>query len=171
MQIRMSSFIGDRPPCPADPNHKVDYHGTYERYANCNDQQKQAIDRFLCRPCGRTISVLPDHVLPYRAVAVPLVQQCFDAQAHPGQALAPPTTEKEKGCLKRAWARFKQRVAPLKARLGQIVQAVKPSAAQLWNQLRRGSNLPVILLQLAKPFNTSLLGHYLCLAPWTSRRG
>ena len=170
MQIRMSSFKGDRPLCSADPTHKVDRHGSYERYANCDDEEKTDIDRFLCRPCGRTISVLPDDILPYRAVSAPLVQQHFDAQANPGQE-EPPATEKEKGCLKRAWARFKQRVAPLKAKLGQIVSAVKPSAAQLWNQLRRQSNLTAILLLLARPFNTSLLGDYLCLAPWTSASG
>jgi hypothetical protein len=109
--------------------------------------------------------------LPYRAVSVPLVQKHFDARANPGQVKEPPATEKEKGCLKRAWARFKQRVAPLKAKLGQMIRSVKPSAAQLWNQLRRQSNLPVILLQLARPFNTSLLGDYFCLAPWSRSTG
>jgi len=169
MQIRSSSLTGDRPRCPVDPTHKVDSHGSYQRNANCNDQQKEDINRFLCRPCGHTISVLPDHFLPYRAISVPLVQQHFDAQTNPGEAKEPPATEAEKGCLKRAWARFKQRVAPLKAKLGQIVSAVKPSPARLWNQLRRQSNLSTILLRLAKPFNTSLLADYLCLVPWANR--
>ena len=115
--------------------------------------------------------MLPDHFLPYRAVAVPLVQKHFDAQANPGEAKEPPATEKEKGCLKRAWARFKQRVAPLKAKLGQMIRSVKPSPAQLWNQLRRQSNLPAILLQLARPFNLSLLHDYLCLRPWVASTG
>jgi hypothetical protein len=171
MQIRMSSFSGDRPSCPVDPHHPVDHHGTYERYANCNDDQKEEVDRFLCRPCGRTISVLPDHFLPHRAVSAPLVQQHFDAQANPGESEEPPATETEKGCLKRAWARFQQRVAPLKAKLGQMIRAVKPSAAQLWNQLRRKSNLPAILLQLAHRFNTSLLHDYRCLRPWSASTG
>lgn len=171
MQIRFSSLKGDRPSCPVDPNHPVDCHGNYKRHANCNDNQKEAIDRFLCRPCGRTISVLPDHFLPYRAPSVALVQKHFDAQANPEQTKEPPATEKEKGCLKRAWARFKQRVAPLKATLGQMIRCVKPSAAQLWNQLRRRSNLCAILLQLANPFNTSLLHDYLCLRPWSAEGG
>ena len=117
-------------------------------------------------PCGHTISVLPDHFLPYRAVAVPLVEKHFDAQAHARQAEEPPATEKEKGCLKRAWARFKQRISSLTARLGQMIRPAKPTAAQLWNQLRRKSNLAAILLQLARPFNSSLLDDYLCLRPW-----
>lgn len=171
MQIRLSSFTGDRPPCPIDPNHDVDRHGTYERYANCNDQQQEVIQRFLCRPCGHTISVLPDQRLPYRAMAATLLQEHFDAQANPGQAKEPATTTNEKGCLKRAWARFQQRLAPLSATLGQMIRPVKPTAAQLWNQLRRQSNLPMILLRLAHPFNTSLLHDYLCLRSWTSPTG
>jgi hypothetical protein len=167
MQIRASSFRGDRPTCPLNPNHKVHVHGPYDRYANCDDQKKEDIPRFLCVPCGRTISVLPDHFLPYRPVGVPLVEKHFDAQAHPGPAEEPPVTEKEKGCLKRAWARFKQRVSSLTAKLGQMIRPVKPTAAQLWNQLRRKSNLAAILLQLARPFNSSLLGDYLCLQPWS----
>ena len=166
MQIRASSFRGDRPACPLNPNHKVHVHGPYDRYANCDDEQKEDVPRFLCVPCGRTISVLPDHFLPYRAVAVPLVEKHFDAQANPGQTEEPAATEKEKGCLKRGWARFKQRVSSLTARLGQMIRPVKPTAAQLWNQLRRKSNLATILLQLARPFNSSLLGDYLCLRPW-----
>lgn len=174
MQIRASTFKGDRPTCPLDPDHKVHRHGSYDRYANCDDEhdeQKVDIGRFLCLPCGHTISVLPDNFLPYRSVSVPLVQQHFDAQANPQHAQEPPATQKEKGCLKRAWARFKQRVAPLSAVLGQMIRPVKPTAAQLWNQLRRKSNLMAILLDLAKPFNTSLLHDYFCLVPWSSSTG
>jgi hypothetical protein len=171
MQIRASSILGDRPTCPLNPAHTVHIHGPYERNDNCNDARKQDVPRFLCVPCGRTISVLPDRFLPYRSISVPLVEQHFDAQANPGQAREPAATEKEKGCLKRAWARFKQRVCSLTARLGQMIRPVRPSASQLWNQLRRKSNLMTILLQLAKPFNTSLLADYLCLLPWHSSTG
>jgi len=171
MQIRASSFQGDRPSCPLNPNHPVHVHGSYDRYANCDDGAKEEIPRYLCVPCGRTLSVLPDHVLPYRAVGTPLLEQHFDAQADPGQAPAPPATQKEKGCLKRAWARFKRRVAPLSATLGQMIRPVKPTAAQFWKQLRRQSNLAVILRELARPFNLSLLGNYRCLAPWSPSAG
>ena len=170
MQIRASSLKGDRPACPLNPDHKVHVHGPYDRFANCDDEEKEDILRFLCVPCGHTISVLPDHFLPYRAVGVALVEKHFDAQANPSQAPTP-ATQKEKGCLKRAWARFKQRVAPLSATLGQMIRPVKPTAAQLWKQLRRKSNLAVILRELAQPFNTSLLYDYLCLAPWPHRTG
>jgi hypothetical protein len=164
MQVRKSSFTGDRPPCPVDPNHPIHCHGSYDRFANCNDQERQDIARFLCPPCARTISVLPDERLPYRPPSVIQVEQYFDAQA---QSAAPASaTEKEKGCLERAWHSFEQRVTVLIAVLGQIIKPVKPNAAKLWKQLRSQSNLRGILLRLARPFNTSLLRDYRCLQPW-----
>ena len=111
------------------------------------------------------MSVLPEDKLPYRAVPAPEMQSDFDARAA-GES-PPPATEKEKGCLNRAWARFRQRVDPLLVVLGQMIEAVKPSPAQLWNQLRRLNNLPAILHQLSACFKTSLLGDYRCLGPWS----
>jgi len=171
VQIRASSFKGDRPPCPLNPNHPVHVHGFYERYANCDDQATEDIPRFLCLLCGHTISVLPDHFLPYRAVPVPRVEKHFDAQAHPGTAPEPPATQKEKGCLKRAWNRFGQRVAALATVLGQRLQIRACAPKPLWSALRRWGNLPAILLQLAHPFNTSLLHDYRCLRPWSGSTG
>jgi hypothetical protein len=111
------------------------------------------------------MSVLPEDKLPYRAVPVEKIQSDFDARAT-GQS--PPTaTEAEKGCLNRAWTRFRQRVDRLSVVLGQMIEDVKPTHAQLWNQLRRLNNLPVILHLLSARFKISLLGDYLCLAPWS----
>ncbi len=165
MQIRKSSMKGDKPLCHIDAGHKVYYHCCYDRYADCSNKSlKVIILRFLCVRCHRTISVLPDDLLPYRSVPVKLVEKHFDARAN--GTPEPAATENEKGCLKRAWARFKGRVEPLIAVLGQIVEKVKPNATALWQQLRRGSNLPQILYRLAEPFKTSLLGDYLCLKAW-----
>jgi hypothetical protein len=171
MQIRQSTLKGDRPLCPVDPSHTVHAHAHYDRCENCNNSDQAAVARFLCLPCGHTISVLPDRFLPRRAISVAKVEEHFDAQANPGQGRENAVTENEKGCLKRAWARFKQRVCSLTATLGQMIEAVKPSASQLWNQLRRKSNLTQILLQLANPFNTSLLADYHCLIPWILSTG
>jgi len=136
------------------------------RYGDCDDKKPLLVTifRFLCVRCGHTLSVLPDDLLPYRAVPVPLVEKHFDAQAN-GTPL-PAATEKEKGCLQRAWTRFTGRVEALLAVLGQMIQTVKPGASALWNQLRRWGNLPQMLRQLASPFKTSLLHDYLCLQPW-----
>jgi hypothetical protein len=166
MQIRQSHLVGDRPPCAVDPSHTIYCHGHYKRYGNCNDKEPLLVSilRFLCVICGHTLSVLRDDLLPYRAVPVPLVEKHFNALA---KGTPPPAaTQKEKGCLKRAWARFTGRVDALLAVLGQMIEDVKPSAITLWKQLRQWGNLPRILLQLAEPFKTSLLGDYLCLKPW-----
>jgi hypothetical protein len=166
MQLRTSCVHGDSPACPVDAHHKIHRHGSYGRYANCSDVAPLVVMvlRLLCVRCRRTISVLPDHLLPYRAVPTPLVEKHFDAVAN--GTLEPPATEKEKGCLKRAWASFSGRVAALLAVLGQIIEKVKPGTADLWRQLRRWGNLPAILRHLAAPFKTSLLGDYRCLKPW-----
>ena len=164
MQVRKSNFIDDRPPCPVDPTHPIHCHGNYERFANCNDQKREGIPRFLCPPCAHTISVLPDERLPYRPASVTQVEQYFDARTNDTDA--PPATEKEKGCLERAWHSFERRVTVLIAVLGQMIKSVKPNAAKLWKQLRLQSNLHGILLRLARPFNTSLLRDYRCVKPW-----
>jgi hypothetical protein len=164
MQIRQSSFVGDRPPCPLNATHPVHCHGCYNRFANPNDHKLAAILRFLCALCGHTISVLPDDMLPYRSVPVKLVQKAFDARAN--DSGPPAVTEKEKGCLVRAWHSFSQHVTVLGAVLGQMIKPVKPNATELWKQLKQQGNLEVILLRLAHPFNTSLLRDYRCLQPW-----
>jgi hypothetical protein len=166
MQIRQSRLIGDRPLCSVDPNHKIHRHGDYKRNGDCNEKKPLVVIilRYLCVRCQRTLSVLLDGLLPYRAVPVPLVEKHFDALT---QSTPPPAaTEKEKGCLKRAWARFTGRVDALFTVLGQMITAVKPSAITLWKQLRQRGNLSAMLLQLAEPFKTSLLGDYRCLKPW-----
>jgi hypothetical protein len=159
-------MVGDRPSCLVDKEHKIHRHATYERNGDCDDRNplRVLIERFLCVPCGRTISVLPEAVLPYRAVPAPLVEKHFDAQAN--GTPEPPSTEKEKGCLKRAWASFNRRVESLVAVLGQMISRVKPSATELWCQLRQRGNLEAILRWLANPFKTSLLHDYRCLKSW-----
>ena len=168
MQTRNSLLTGDRPTCQVDPTHAIDRHGKYDRYADCHEQIKsKRIPRFLCRPCGHTISVLPDDTLPYRPVSVGLVEGCFDAEAS-GQPQAP-VTPTEEGCLKRAWHRFTQRIAALTAVLGQILQTRNSDARRIWIQLRRLDNLEEILRLLSRKFKTSLLGDYQCLKPWSPK--
>ena len=77
----------------------------------------------------------------------------------------PPSSEKERGCLRRAFDRFAGRVAPLCALLGQMIRAIKPSVGECWKALRELDNLEGILLLLGKKFNTSLLADYRCLRP------
>ena len=78
-------------------------------------------------------------------------------------------TEKEIGCLKRAWHRFTQRLNVLTFVLGQMMQIRLSDAKLIWIQLRRLGNLKVILGLLGRKFKTSLLGDYRCLKPWPPR--
>jgi Transposase IS66 family len=77
----------------------------------------------------------------------------------------PPSSEKERGCLRRAFERFAGQVAPLCALLGQMIRAIKPSVSECWRELRQLDNLEGILLLLGTKFNTSLLADYRCLQP------
>ena len=170
MQIRSSSLSSSHPSCPVDPRHPVHRHGHYHRHGGCDGPSAlETIFRFLCVPCGRTISVLPDHLLPYRPISVPKVQAAFDAKSLGHQP--PPASEKEKGCLKRAWERFSRRTTALAAILGQMMQLVLLEPKLIWSQLRRWGNLSDILLLLARPFNSSLLHSYRCLQPWLPAPG
>lgn len=169
MQTRISLLNGERPCCPLDPKHSVHCHGGYFRSANCHEQTaSKRVPRYLCYPCGHTISVLPEGCLPYRPVSVSQVQESFDARVL--GTPEPPQPEQERGCLKRAWARFRQRVEALLAVLGQMIETVSPDASELWKLLRRFGNLEAILHLLGRDFKTSLLGDYRCLKPWPPRQ-
>jgi hypothetical protein len=163
MQLREGSFYRPRPTCPKDPKQRVHRHGFYERYVDCDSQRRSRIERFLCPRCGRTLSVLPKNRLPYIALNTPIVESEFDARASGTDP--PPSSEKERGCLRRAFERFAARVAPLCALLGQMIGPTKPSVGECWRGLRQLNNLEGILLLLGTKFNTSLLADYRCLHP------
>ena len=59
-----------------------------------------------------------------------------------------PSSEKERGCLRRAFERFAARVTPLCALLGQMIGPIKPSVGECWSGLRQLDNLEGILLLL-----------------------
>ena len=178
VQLRKSQLKRGQPSCPIDGSHAIHVHGSYDRYGDCDGDTKDLnIPRYLCVACGHTISVLPDDVLPYRAVRAEQVERHFHERVDGPPPLPPPLsgptrpppppTEKEKGCLKRAWCFFERHTTKLTAVLGQIIARVKPNdGAGLWKQLRQLGNLEVILKLLADRFKTSLLRDYLCLQPW-----
>jgi transposase-like protein len=129
MQLREGSFHGPRPACPEHPKQRVHRHGFYARFENCDSQQRLRIERFVCPRCGRTLSVLPKNRLPYIALNTTMVESEFDARA---SGTDPPSrSEKERGCLRRAFARFAARVTSLCALLGQMIGPIKPSVGEL----------------------------------------
>ena len=163
MQLREGSFHGSRPSCPRHPDQWVHRHGFYERFKDCDSQRRSRIERFVCPRCGKTLSVLPKNRLPYVAVNTAILESDFDARA---SGTDPPgRSEKERGCLWRAFERFAGRVAPLSALLGQMIRPIKPSVSECWRGLRQLDNLEGILLLLATKFKTSLLADYHCLQP------
>ena len=59
----------------------VHKHGCYWRYAEPEATLQERIQRYLCRPCGLTFSVLPAHRLPYRPIRAERLQRDFDRRA------------------------------------------------------------------------------------------
>lgn len=165
MQLRQSSLPGSRPGrCPHCQHGKLHRHGAYARHSQADGragEDLQTIARYFCPLCGHTCSVLPDDMLPYRAIGASKMQRYFDSIFKGGPA--PPATEKEGGCLRRACRRFAERVTPLTKTLGQMIGVIRPTAQKLWLALRAFGNLAKILCFLAQDFKTSLLGDYRCL--------
>lgn len=161
MQLREGSFYGERPACPEHPKQQCHRHGFYARYEDCDSARRSRIERFVCPRCGRTLSVLPKNRLPYIAVDTAMMESDFDARSSGSDP--PSVSEKERGCLRRAFERFAGRVASLCALLGQMIEPIKPRVKECWRALRQLDNLEGILLLLATKFNTSLLADYRCL--------
>jgi len=166
IQIRDNSFKGDRPECPKGCRRRLHRHGGYWRYKGVDESKRHPIQRFCCPLCRRTVSVLPECFLPYRSVPVDRLQGHFDVKAGIGSGPGPPPSEKEAGCLKRAWSRFAARSVPLRQLCGQLLPASMPSIEHLWMEMRRAmGSLKEILQWLARTRNTSLLGDFACLKP------
>ena len=168
IQVRADSVKGDRPSCPQGCSGRMHRHGSYQRYKKPTGKEQFPMQRYLCPPCGHTVSVLPSNRLPYRPLEVERLQAHFDAQAEVSAGLDPPPEPIEAGCLQRAWNRFLTRVEKLKDAFGQILPAELHTPQQLWKQLRRGVGSAEDMLRfLAHPCKRSLLGDYACLRPAT----
>jgi hypothetical protein len=164
IQIRVGSFIGERPSCPRRCASRLHRHGCYGRYGKPAGSERLKVQRYWCPECELTISVLPADQLPYRPLEGERVQAYFDAQAGIGSGPDPPPEVLEAGCLHRAWTRFQTRVSTLKEAFGLLIPSVLSGAAQLWEQMRLAKEtLAAILGFLAQSCNISLLGDYRCL--------
>lgn len=141
-------------------------HGSYERYEQPTGEEKFTVQRFLCRPCGHTVSVLPPNRLTYRPLEVQQLQSHFDGQAEVSSGLDPPPDAITAGCLQRAWNRFLTRVEVLQTAFGQMLPAVISTPQHLWQQLRQCVGTAEQMLRfLAQHGKRSLLGDYACLQP------
>jgi hypothetical protein len=147
----------------------VHKHGCYERYADPagakRDDEQERIQRYRCRPCGLTLSVLPAHRLP--PIRAERLQGDFDQRAGiQTQGLDPPPRAVEAGCLKRAWSALTARLKPLKDAFGQLVSSTVAEVAPFWVSLRQSfDSVSKMLCFLSQHHHISLLGHYRCLRP------
>jgi hypothetical protein len=153
--------------CPWGCPGTVHRHGCYERNADPEETLQERIQRYLCRPCGRTFSVLPPHRLPYRAVRAERLQAEFDKRAGiQTQGLDPPPRLVEAGCLQRAWNALTARVTTLKEAFGQLVSSTVSDGTSFWSSLRQSfDSVAKILCFLSEHHRISLLGNYRCLQP------
>lgn len=142
-------------------------HGCYLRFADPEGALKERIQRYLCRPCGLTFSVLPPHRLPYRAVRAERLEAEFDQRAGiQTQGLDPPPRVVEAGCLQRAWSALAARVTPLKDAFGQLVCSTVSEVASFWASVRQAfDSVARMLCFLSEHHHISLLGNYRCLRP------
>lgn len=163
MQIRQSQVKGDRPTCVHDPKHSVHYHGRYSRRKNPDGDEQIVVVCWICSVCGAFYSVLPADALPYRPMSATMLESGLESAFN--DEAPQPGTENEKGCIKRATKSFCSNIPFLTNVLGQIVETTCPSAAQLWQELKRLGDMQAILRFLAEHFNTSLLKDYKCLKP------
>ncbi len=162
MQLRQSQLKGERSVCPEDPNHAVHGNGSYLRLKNPDGDEKIRVPCWNCTECSNSFSVLPDDAVPYRSLSVGLLESGLDAAISGNDP--PKLSENEKGCLKRACRSFFQNIPFLTNILGQIVKTTRPSAAELWQELREPGELKASHLYLAENFKTSLLKDYHCLS-------
>ena len=157
--------------CPRGCPGMVHRHGCYQRYADPagakEEDEKESTQRYLCRPCGLTFSVLPPHRLPYRPIRAERLQGDFDRRAGiQTQGLDPPPRVVEAGCLKRAWSALAARVNTLKDAFGQLIENSVSEVVPFWANLRQSfDSVPKMLWFLGEHHHISLLGNYLCLRP------
>jgi len=153
--------------CPHGCPGTVHCHGHYKRYEDPEGTTQERVMRYLCRPCGLTISVLPPHRLPYRAIRTDRLQGDFDGRAGiQAKGLDPPPRVVEAGCLQRAWSALSARVETLQEAFGQLIEDSVSEATSLWTNLRETmDSVPRMLRFLSEHHRISLLGNYRCLQP------
>ena len=149
-------------------------HGRYERYGEASGESRVVVERFLCPRCGRTWSVIPDGMLPYRSLGVAQFEGYLDAEngwAGEG-ARPPPAPEIERGCIRRARKRLSERTSLICGLLGQQMPLLENNDfGCFWRALRKLGPLKEILVRLAREFKSSLLASYRSLLPpWERAR-
>ena len=178
MQVHESSLGEDRRPCaPRDCAacggcRKLHRNGSYSRYSGAEGGKRVAVRLFVCPQCGRTVSVIPANMFPYRSMPVARFEELVDERAGlaGGGARPPPATQIEAGCIRRALERLSERISFLCGLLGQQMPLPHgPGIGWFWRALRQLGPTQSILVRLARDFKTSLLACYRSLRPHWQR--
>ena len=179
MQIFESSLNGAERPCaPRDCARcggcqKLHRHGSYTRCRGTGGKRSR-VQRYECPRCGRTWSVIPQDMLPYRLLGIARWEALMDERSGlaGGGTRPPPATEIEEGCVRRACKRVSERAAFLCALLGQQMPLLEGKGIDwFWRALRKLGPTEAILVRLARDFKTSLLCSYRSLLPHWEREG
>lgn len=167
IQIREDTLTEERPRCPRGCSGLLHRQGCYCRYENPSGDLKLKVQRYYCRPCQVTVSVLPANYLPYRPVKVDRLQADFDQRAPiDPHGPDPPPDGVEAGCLQRAWSSLASRWHRLVDVFGQRFMTPIENVKTPWCSLRQTMNSARSLLAgLAQPHHISLWGDYRCLRP------
>ena len=151
---------------------KFHRHGVYRRYRGVEGGEVVEVTRYLCPRCGRTWSVIPAGMQPYRSLEVARLEQLCDEEfGLTGRgARPPPATEKEEGCIRRALKKLSKRIPFLCGLLGQQVPLLgSGDICGFWRAMRELGSTRGILARLARDFKTSLLGCYRSLRSFWER--
>ena len=173
MQIRQSTFDSNQFRCPFDHEETGNCllkHGTYDRYISVHGPTTVAIPRFLCKFTGKTLSILPDAMLPYWPLPVSELDEHFQQRSAANEALPEQACKTTSDLPERAWNRFcsPSRLQSLVDYFGQRLPLGRTPGA-LWQAIKRvGGTVSEILCELSQA-GKSLLGDYQCLRP--SRSG
>ena len=169
MQIRQSTFESNQFKCPFDHEESEDCvlkHGNYKRYANAHGDTMIAIPRLLCKFTGKTLSILPDEMLPYWPLSVSELDEHFERRSTTAEESEEQPKPFSTELPERAWNRFRsaKRLQSLADYFGQRLP-LGEGPGSLWQAIKRtGGTLSEILCELAQA-GKSLLGDYRCLCP------
>jgi len=178
MQVYAASLEAGQRPCAGQEcprcagRQRWHRHGTYRRYRGVEGAEVQDVQRYLCPRCGRTWSVIPAGMMPYRSLEVGRLEELADERLGMtgGGARPPPATENENGCIRRALKKLSKRIPLLCGFFGQTLPVLGGTdIGGFWRALREVGSTEGILVRLARDFKSSLLGCYRSLQAFWER--
>jgi len=120
------------------------------------------IRRFICRECGRTVSILPSFAQPYRLVQNATVEKYFRGPPYPVDVLRWQTH------LRRYWLKFLLWIPAIDSVLGCTLGRSPPHDAggEWWQTIAAAyGEVDVCTMRFVSIFQITLFGRYRCHQP------